>query len=162
MIWKEIGEYAVSNTGVVKSLKWGKERILKPLKDKKGYLYVIFSNNNKIKRYSIHRLVAEAFIPNPNNLPTVNHKNGIKADNSFENLEWSTFEDNMKHAFENGLHTTPKRPVVAMLPNESKEWYFESVHEAGRKTGIKNGNIVRSLKGRQLRAGGYVWRYAQQ
>ena len=99
-IWKDIPEYEglyqVSNLGNIKSLEkskgWCKikEKTLKLRIDKDGYYRVILSKNSKPKMFLVHRLVAQAFIPNPNNLPEINHKNEIKTDNRVENLEWCT------------------------------------------------------------------------
>ena len=94
-IWKDIegyeGLYQVSNLGRVKSLgvdKWHKGRVIKPQFDGlKHYLFVQLYKNKKSKRFNIHRLVAKAFIPNPNNLPQVNHKDEVKTNNNARNLE---------------------------------------------------------------------------
>lgn len=85
------GLYKVSNKGEVKSLNYnhtGKEKILKPIKDSKGYFIVNLYKENKMKSMKLHRLVAEAFLTNPLNLPQINHKNEIKEDNRVENLEY--------------------------------------------------------------------------
>ena len=118
-IWKDIegyeGLYQVSNMGRVKSLErtvWCglnggcyraiPERIIKPSKDNYGYLVVNLWEDGKMKTYKVHRLVATAFIPNPNNLPVINHKNEIKNDNKVDNLEWcsvlynNTYNDKAK------------------------------------------------------------------
>ena len=113
-IWKDIngfeGYYQISNLGNVKSVKRNiesnnrfntmlysvKEKILKP--SKKRYSGVTLINKDKKYSYpNVHRLVAETFLPNPNNLPEVNHINGNKHDNRVENLEWNTKSDNAKH-----------------------------------------------------------------
>lgn len=122
-IWKDIkgyeGLYQVSNIGRVKSLNYNhtkKEKILKPIKDKKNYLYINLYKNVKIKHIKIHRLVAEAFIPNPNNYPCVNHKDEDKSNNCVNNLEWCTYQYN------NTYGTAIKRRV------ENTDW-----KEIGRK-----------------------------
>lgn len=95
--------YLVSTEGDVYSLKRNNKIKLKPGKNCKGYLYVNLCENGKYKSKTIHKLVAKAFIDNPNNLPCVNHIDGIKTNNNRNNLEWCTVRDNSKHAFRLGL-----------------------------------------------------------
>lgn len=90
--------YQVSNLGNVRSLFRYKKQ-LKPCKNNIGYLYVNLYKNKKIKRLSIHRLVAKAFIDNPENLPQVNHIDGDKFNNNISNLEWVTASQNVSHRF---------------------------------------------------------------
>lgn len=105
-IWKEIevfgGNYSVSSEGRVRSNgllkgKNSKVRILKTELSKKGYLRVGLTKDGKQKKYLVHRLVAIAFLDNPNNLPDVNHKNECKTDNRLVNLEWMSRRDNMNY-----------------------------------------------------------------
>lgn len=94
------GLYQVSNEGRVRSLWFDKEHILRP-SDSGRYLQVILCKDGKQKMHQVHRLVAQAFIPNPDNLPQVNHKDECKTNNNVENLEWSTAKDNCNHATRN-------------------------------------------------------------
>ena len=100
-IWKPIkdfeGYYEVSNIGRVRSLNYkrtGKGKILKNIEDYKGYLEVGLTKNGKRKQFKVHRLVAEAFIPNPENKPCIDHINTVKSDNRVENLRWVTYKEN--------------------------------------------------------------------
>lgn len=106
-IWKQIDEYdgmyEISTLGRVKSFKAKTEKILIPTKDRYGYFSVRLCKNGIIKRFKVHRLVACVFIKNPNNYTDVNHKDGNKANNTLENLEWVTRSQNLKHAFDLGL-----------------------------------------------------------
>lgn len=98
--------YKVSNLGSVKTLDYnhtGQEKLIKQFKNVRGYLACNLMENGIRKRVLIHRLLAIAFIPNPNNKATVNHINGIKTDNSLSNLEWNTIAENLKHAHRNGF-----------------------------------------------------------
>ena len=99
-IWKDIegfkGRYQVSSWGRVRNAIT--KCIIKPYKNEKGYLKVGLTQNGKCLKFRVNRLVAQAFIPNPYNLPQVNHKDGNKANNSFTNLEWITNKDNTIHS----------------------------------------------------------------
>jgi exopolyphosphatase/pppGpp-phosphohydrolase len=95
-------DYSVSKKGEVYSHRAGK--FLKPMRHNYGYRYVSLCKDGKRSNFLIHRLVAIAFIPNPENKRTVNHKNGDKTDNSLNNLEWNTYSENHIHAHKNGLN----------------------------------------------------------
>ena len=116
--WKEIkgyeGKYIISNYGEVISLPRLKQNnskkqyvepkeLSKNINSTNGYVYVFLCNNGKYRNIRVHRLVAEAFIPNPNNLPQINHKDGNKQNNKVDNLEWCTCQENIRHAIKNNL-----------------------------------------------------------
>jgi hypothetical protein len=125
--WKAVadsnGEYSISDHGRVKSYKGGMERILKPsLTREFGYFRIAIRINDKIKTIRVHRLVAEAFLPNPDNKPQVNHKDGNKLNNHVSNLEWSTSKENLQHAWENGMCESTRfarsKPVIDIITNK--------------------------------------------
>lgn len=122
--WKAVaecnGEYYVSSWGRVKSLKFGKERILKPGLIGNGYPSVDLRYlNKKRKIQKIHRLVALAFISNPEKKGDVNHKDGNKCNNHVENLEWMTRKENIQHAWDNGLYEST-RLAISMAVSKAK------------------------------------------
>lgn len=149
-IWKDIpgidGYYQVSSLGHVRN----RDKILKPDLIKKGYERVTL----KGKKYMVHRLVAMAFIPNPEGLPQVNHKNEIKTDNRADNLEWCDGKYNMNYG------TRPNKFAKAVEGyNESENILFVSIREAARQTGIARQNISNCIKGKSKTAGGFHWRF---
>ena len=115
-IWKPVVGYErlyeVSDSGRVRSLREGRRfragHIMSPNLGKFGYTYVNLNEKGIRKTHKIHRLVAQAFLPNPENKPDVNHKNGVKHDNKLGNLEWATKSENTLHAFRTGLHSGEK------------------------------------------------------
>lgn len=103
---RESLDYAVDKHGFVYSLNYsgtGRTQRLKPAKDHKGYLRVGLTINGKLVTRKVHRLIAQSFIPNPENKPFVNHKDWNKSNNSVKNLEWCTAKENTKHAIYNGM-----------------------------------------------------------
>lgn len=96
--------FLVTKQGDVYSFLQGKKKKLKPNADKNGYLHIgLFIETGKRKWFRIHRLVAEKYVPNPNNYPQVNHKDGNKQNNYYKNLEWCTCKHNIRHSWANGL-----------------------------------------------------------
>ena len=157
------GLYEVSNMGRVKSLErtvWDNrgcyrtvhERILKPRKDRSGYLQVNLSKDGKVKWCTVHRLVAIAFLDNADNLPEVNHKDEDKTNNCVENLEWCSRSYNMEYSY--------GKSVLAIHKINGLILEFTSIHEAERQLGIANQSICACLKGKTKSAGGYVWYYS--
>lgn len=166
--WKMVpgyeGLYEVSNWGRVKGLKYG--RILKPCKDQDGYLSVQLCKEGKIKRLRVHRLVAMAFIPNPDNLPCVNHINEIKTDNRVENLEWVTNKENSNHGTRNKRISSSmtngklSKPVLQYTTDGEfvREW--PSTAECGRH-GFDFTAVSACCRGKYgfKTHKGYIWKY---
>ena len=174
-IWKDIegyeGYYQISNTGKVKSLermKWnGKgyqkvpEKILEGVDNGHGYLRVKLCKDGKVEQPLVHVLVATAFLPNPDNLPEVNHKDEDKTNNCVENLEYCSKLYNINYG--TGIKRRAEKrskPVFSVDKESGLIMWWQSAHEAERCTGISNGNIIKCCQGKQKSAGGHVWFYA--
>ena len=184
-IWKDIrnyeGLYQISNNGNVKSLgrwvncknkgkRWQEEKILKPSVEGNGYQRVGLHENGTIKNYFVHRLVAQAFIQNPNNYPQVNHKNEIKDDNRVENLEWCDAKYNVNYgtARERGAEKISKKLIngkkskpVLQINTKTDEIIrvFPSAMEVERQLGFSNSHISECCKGNRKTCGGFKWQY---
>lgn len=171
--WKEIqgtnGKLYVSDEGRIKSfLRDGKDgHILACTKDKKGYLRLRVTLERKKQSYKVHRLVAEAFLPNPMGKTQVNHKDGNKENNAVYNLEWSNNAENAQHAIETGLwnnvfdasrrvNEARKTPIIARDAITGKEKRFESVSAAERY--FNNRHISDVLNGKREKAAGHYFR----
>lgn len=173
-IWRTVEvnkDYEVSNLGNVRSNKKKESRLLKPFKqgsmvkdivNKGFYLSVRLLNNGVQKDYSVHRLVAIAFIPNPKNLPFINHKNGIRNDNRVENLEWCDNSYNIWHSYNVLKNTNKKEKSIVQYTKQGvfvKEWC--SANEVERTLGINCSSISKVCRKESTRktAGGYIWRF---
>lgn len=159
-IWKDCkgyeGKYQVSNLGRVWSIK--RQHYLTPNKHTKGYLQVtMMAKNGKMKMEYIHRLVAIAFIPNPNRLPQVNHKDEDKTNNCVDNLEWC----NSKYNNNYGTHTK-RGPIARRIPIICVETgiIYSSQAEAKRQLGISDSALNSALNNPTRTAKGYHWEVA--
>ena len=165
-IWKTIEgypDYMISSMGRVKSLFFNKEKILKLTKSCKGYLKVDL-RGIKRKNTLVHKLVAQAFIPNPENKPYIDHINTNKTDNRVENLRWVTAKENSNNpnTVNNCIKSSSKKSIIQFTLDGDfvKKWV--SLHSIQNNLKIPHNNIsncCRNKKGHKT-AGGYKWGYA--
>lgn len=159
-VWKDIigykGLYQVSSQGRVKHIKYHKERMVALVLNEKGYLRVQLWKDRKHKTFRVHRLVAQTFIPNPDNLPEVNHKDECKTNNTVENLEWCTHSYNTNYG--TGKERSAKKHSIKVLCVETGIIY-QSAYDIQRKLGLKQRNIQCCCSGKTKKAYGYHWQY---
>lgn len=171
-IWKRVAEfeqYEVSNYGRVRSLDkrdaWGrlrKGKVLRPFHDTGGYMQVCLRQNGKQCNKNVHRIVAKAFIDNPEGLPEINHKDENIENNRVDNLEWCTRLYNARYGtFQKRAHITLGKPVKQIKAGRVVA-VFPSTLEAGRKTGVNHGSISRCCSGGQKTSGGYSWEWLNE
>jgi hypothetical protein len=158
--WKEIKGfpgYKISTKGVVYTSKRKKVMLLQ----KKGNYYTVkLFNDGKPKIKRINVLVAEAYIPNPNNLPEANHLNGNPEDNRVENLEWSTKRGNSQHACDTGLCPRPKGKAVIQYDNDWNEIAkYTHIQDASKMSGAHPDTITLVCNGKRNKSGGYKWKW---
>ena len=147
--------YEVSDQGEVRNAKTKK---LLSLKMKiRGYVYVHLHQDGKSKVVTVHRLIASAFIPNPNNLETVNHINYIKDDNRVENLEWMSYSENSGNKNPHKIIVGKQIEQLDLNGNILAE--FDSISQAARELHINRGSINQVCLGKLKTAGGYIFRY---
>lgn len=165
-MWKQIegaSNYFVSEKGEVKSIAKGKERILKPYKStNRCYMVNIYYDDGSHRFRTVHRLVAEAFIPNPKKLPQINHKDENRANNSISNLEWCDGKYNSNYGTGHARQTMAcSKPVIQYTPDKTFVAIYPSLIEAERQTGIRNSSISRVCQHKCVTTGGYIWEYAE-
>ena len=151
------GIYGITSCGKVWSYR--RKKFLELTPDTKGYLCVSLQVNGNRKTYKVHRLVAEAYIPNPENLPQVNHRDENKKNNCLQNLEWCDCKYNNNYGTRNDrLASSNKKPILQFtLEGEFvREW--PSTVDVGREV---SGHICNCLKGRKKSAYGFVWKYKE-
>ena len=173
--WRDVPEYEdiyqVSNYGRVRRIYNGKVKVMTQRHRGKGYLGVTLLKNGTKKDFYVHRLVAETFIPNQDNLPQVNHKNLNKEDNSVENLEWVTAVDNMRHRFMYGAPIKKKQytsfrrkrkntiKIKQYLLDGTYVQTWDSLQQIQNTLGIYHSNISDCCKGVTKKSHGYIWSY---
>ena len=178
-IWKDIkgyeGLYQISNLGNVYSIK--NNKLLKLHISHKGYVVVCLYKNKKQHTQQIHRLIAQAFIPNPNNYPQINHIDGNKKNNQINNLEWCTQSYNIKEAYRLGLMPRTRKSSFTkghhknvtisinqydLQENFIKKWnsIVEASYQFNNISNNPSVNISGVLRNKRKTAFGYIWRYA--
>lgn len=168
-VWSDVRGYEelykVSSMGRVKSLKWGKERILRPEKNKWGYLQVTLCKDGKCKKFYVHRLVAEAFLNPVAGKDFVNHLDEVKDSNHYSNLEYCTPKENLNWGTRTERSTKARtngktsKPVQAINPDTGEvAMEFPSTKEAGRN-GYNHSNVGACCRGKVKTHRGYIWRY---
>lgn len=175
-IWKPVfgyeGVYAISNNGnivrIASEAKPGTgnyarpQRAIKARKNNNGYMIVDLWFGNRRKQKLVHRLVAEAFVPNPDRLPEVNHKDENPENCCADNLEWCDRKYNMNYgSIGSRIAAANSKPVLMCDNNWVQVKSYPSIIEAQRQTGISQGSIGDCLHGRRKTAGGYKWQYAR-
>lgn len=170
-IFKDIegyeGYYQISNLGRVKSLGKGnsnnsKEKILILGKDGGGYAKTTLYKDGKQKIFKVHRLVAKAFIPNPNNLPCVNHRDENKNNNCVDNLEWCTIEYNNNYGTRKAriAEKESKQVIQLSLDGKTEIAKFPSTNEVQRQLGFLQSHVSQCCNGKRKTSYGFRWEYA--
>lgn len=156
--WRPIkgfeGKYEISSLGKVKSIgtyNTCKKGIMIPMVDTSGYEHVRLYSGDKVIDKSVHRLVAETFLPNPDNLKYVNHKDEDRRNNSIDNLEWCTNRYNITYSL--------GKKVIQLSKEGIQLRAFNSIAEASKEFNIPTTNISKCCKGIRKSAGNFIWRY---
>lgn len=156
-MWKSLKyneKYLISSEGKIKSLYTNK--LIKPFIMEKGYVEVSLWINNKRKTYRVHRLVAETFIPNPDKLPEINHKDENKQNNSVDNLEWCTSKYNHDYGSRN---SKMKKKICQLDKKDHLIKIWDGIVDIEKELKIFGSNITTVCKGRRKTYKGYKWKY---
>ena len=173
-------DYLIEKDGRIYSLK--RNKWLKSSPGSNGYYGIELANHEGRKRFSVHRLVAMTYIPNPNELPQVNHKDENKANNHVSNLEWCSAKYNMNYGIaaktrhskidykkeiyrENAIRNGKKASLPVLQYNKTGEFIkrFESIKEASRQTGANSSHISECCNGNRYKSvGGFIWKYERR
>lgn len=176
--WKIIEDYPnymVSNMGRIKSLNYkrtGEEKILKLNKQRFGYYMVSLRKNGNTSKKLIHRLVAQAFLPNPDNKPEIDHINTIVTDNRAENLRWVTSKENSNNPITRKHYSDVRKIMLGSKHPKSKRIIqftfdgefvnkWDSVMDVERELGLHHSNIFKVINGVRNHTGGYKWGYTE-
>lgn len=161
--WKEVkgfeDVYLISNMGNVKNIS--RNRLLKPQKNNNGYLFVYLKKDGVSRKSYMHRLVAEAFLDNSQNLPIINHKDENRQNNKVDNLEWCDYKYNTHYG--NCIEKLKEKAIkhkVVQITSDGREIEYNSLREVERLKGYPHGNIAKCCKGIYKSAYGSTWRYA--
>lgn len=165
---KDFSGYYAGCDGNIYSMEGGKIKKLKPYLNRCGYYIITIKRKTKI----LHRLIAKTFLPNPKNLPEVNHINGVRTDNNVKNLEWCSRLENARHSWKflgrkssmlgRRGRLSPYSKKVLQIKDGRVIGSFYGAHEAERLTGIKHQGICMCCVGKAKTAGGYNWEYKQE
>lgn len=153
--------YGIDTQGNIFGFK--RKKIVKQKTNMFGYSTIKLCKENKLYYFMVHRLVAQTFIPNPNNLPQVNHKDGNKQNNNVNNLEWCTRSYNMKHAYKTGLEKPKGKKVYQWDNNHNLIKIYNSIRDANISMGLsKNSKVIKTRCDNQKDYKGFLWSFDKE
>ena len=159
------GLYKVSENGTIYTFSNRNGKYNYPLKqnfDKDGYKYVKLFKDGKYYNARVNRVVAQAFIPNPENKPIVNHIDFNRVNNNVWNLQWTTEKENVQHSVKAGRYSNQKCKKVISIDKNGNKKLYSSITNAEKETGALVPNIIKVCKGIRKSANGYKWFYANE
>lgn len=161
--WETVQEYDRYEVNALGEIRHkNRKRILKPRSNPGGYLYVSFNINGKRRNYAVHRIVASAFIDNPDRLPEVNHKDHNRQNNNVDNLEWVSSSANKSHANKLSTNRHSRGKKISQYTKQGEYIKtFPTITEAAQEIGLTIGAISNCASGRSKTSGGYIWKFAE-